>query len=99
MDNSLFPAWMSMLDPEDLVFIRRFLLASGSLKEVAGQYGVSYPTVRQRLDRLIGRIGLGEEPGPDPYVDLIRKLAVGGKLDSDTARLLISRYRRIREDS
>ena len=35
------PDWMSGLEEEDLVFIRRFLLASGSLKEVAGQYAVS----------------------------------------------------------
>ena len=35
------------------IFIKKFLLASGSLKEVAGLYGVTYPTVRLRLDRLI----------------------------------------------
>ena len=47
------PAWMSELDTEDLEFTKKFLLSSGSLKEVAALYGVSYPTVRLRLDRLI----------------------------------------------
>ena len=47
------PVWMTGLEEQDLTFIKKFLLASGSLKEVAAQYGVSYPTVRLRLDRLI----------------------------------------------
>jgi len=34
-------------------FIEMFVLASGSLKEIAAQTGVSYPTVRSRLDKVI----------------------------------------------
>lgn len=34
-------------------FIEMFLLAGGSLKEIAQQTGVSYPTVRSRLDKVI----------------------------------------------
>ena len=49
MDMTMIPPWMSNLDDEDMTFIKRFLLASGSMKEVAAQYGVSYPTVRLRL--------------------------------------------------
>ena len=52
--------WMDMLEEEDLVFIKRFVLASGSLKEMAKAYGITYPTVRLRLDRLIGKIELLE---------------------------------------
>ena len=35
------PIWMSELEEEDTVFIKKFILASGSLKEVAAQYGVT----------------------------------------------------------
>ena len=42
------PMWMKNLNDEDLIFIKRFLLASGSLKEVAKLYGVTYPTVKIR---------------------------------------------------
>ena len=35
------PVWMEVLEDEDVAFIRRFVLASGSLKEMAAQYGVS----------------------------------------------------------
>ena len=40
MDMTMIPPWMSNLDDEDMTFIKRFLLASGSMKEVAAQYGV-----------------------------------------------------------
>ena len=49
-----------------MTFIKKFVLASGSLKEVAALYGVSYPTVRLRLDRLIQKIQLTETAEADP---------------------------------
>ena len=91
------PEWMTELDEEDVTFIRRFLLASGSLKEVAAQYSVSYPTVRLRLDRLIQKIELGERRTEEPYVDLIKRLAINEKLDYEMAKLLITEYRKIKE--
>ena len=54
-------SWIDVLSDEDRVFLRRFLLASGSLKEVAAGYGISYPTVRLRLDRLIAKIEVFED--------------------------------------
>ena len=97
MSSSVVPEWMAELDEEDVAFIRRFLLASGSLKEVAGEYGVSYPTVRLRLDRLIQKIRLGEDRAADPYVALIKRLAVSDKVDFDAAKILISEYKKQKE--
>ena len=97
MSISVVPEWMAELDEEDVAFIRRFLLASGSLKEVAGEYGVSYPTVRLRLDRLIQKIRLGEDRAADPYVALIKRLAVSDKVDFDAAKILISEYKKHKE--
>ena len=97
MDMTMIPSWMSNLDDEDMTFIKRFLLASGSMKEVAAQYGVSYPTVRLRLDRLIQKIQLGEQIENEPYIALIKRLAVKDKLDFDTAKLLINEYKKLRE--
>lgn len=71
-----------------------FVLASGSLKEVAALYGVSYPTVRLRLDRLIQKIKISETAEADPYVSLVKRLAVDDKLDFDTAKILIGEYRK-----
>ena len=97
MSIFVVPEWMVELDEEDVAFIRRFLLASGSLKEVAGEYGVSYPTVRLRLDRLIQKIRLGEDRAADPYVALIKRLAVSDKVDFDAAKILISEYKKQKE--
>lgn len=90
--------WMADLDEQDLIFVKRFLLASGSLKEVAAQYGVSYPTVRLRLDRLIQKIRLRDTAEADPYVSLVKRLAVDDKLDFDTAKILIAAYRETRKE-
>ena len=87
------PVWMSELEDQDLTFIKKFVLASGSLKEVAALYGVSYPTVRLRLDRLIQKIRLTETAEADPYVSLVKRLAGDDKLDCETAKLLIDTYR------
>jgi len=91
------PAWIADLEDEDLAFMKKFILASGSLKEVAGVYGVSYPTVRLRLDRLIQKIHISETAEADPYVSLVKRLAVDDKLDFDTAKILITEYRKAKE--
>ena len=44
------------LDDEDQAFVLNFLQSSGSLKELARRYGVSYPTVRNRIDALIEKL-------------------------------------------
>jgi len=92
-----FPGWMTDLEDEDISFIKKFILASGSLKEIAGLYGVSYPTVRLRLDRLIQKIKISETAEADSYVSLVKRLAVDDKLDFDTAKILITEYRKARE--
>ena len=94
MAIELLPDWMTNLDDEDVSFIKKFLLASGSLKEIARQYPVTYPTVRLRLDKLIQKIQIGEDAANDPYVSLIKRLALNDKLDFDTAKILISEYKK-----
>ena len=97
MAVEILPGWMSNLDEEDMAFMKRFMLASGSLKEVSRQYGVSYPTVRLRLDKLIQKIRLGEETEQEPYIALIKRLAVDDKLDVDAAKILINEYKKLKE--
>lgn len=94
MAIEVVPDWMAGLDDEDVNFIKNFILASGSLKEIAGQYEVTYPTVRLRLDKLIQKIEISEDHAGDPYVGLVKRLAVNDKLDFDTAKILINEYRK-----
>jgi len=44
------------LQPEDLAFVTEFVRASGSLKAMAELMKASYPTIRNRLDEIIGRL-------------------------------------------
>ena len=97
MAVEIVPDWMSNLEDEDMVFIKNFLQASGSLKEIARQYGVTYPTVRLRLDKLIQKIKISEDTENDPYIALIKRLAVNDKLDFDTAKILINEYKKTKE--
>jgi len=52
---------LARLTPEDQTFLLSLVKYSGSLKDLAKAYGVSYPTVRNRLDALIERIKALEE--------------------------------------
>ncbi|MGN0659368.1 MAG: DUF2089 family protein [Emergencia sp.] len=97
MSIQVVPSWMENLEDEDMVFIKNFILTSGSLKEMAARYGVTYPTVRLRLDRLIDKIRIHEDQEAEPYVKLIKKLALDDRLDFETARLLINEYKKERE--
>lgn len=99
MPIEMLPDWMAGLEEEDTAFIRNFILSSGSLKEVAALYGVTYPTVRLRLDRLIQKIKLSEDQAMDPYVALVKRLAVNDKLNFDTAKLLIQAYKKQKEEA
>jgi len=95
MAIEIVPEWMASLEDEDVAFIKKFLLASGSLKEMAQQYDVTYPTVRLRLDRLIQKIQINEDTINEPYVALVKRLVVNDKIDFDTAKILISEYKKL----
>ncbi len=98
MPINIVPEWMTNLDDEDVSFIKKFLLASGSLKELANIYSVTYPTVRLRLDRLIQKIHISEQSSSEPYIALIKQLAVNEKIDFETAKLLISEYKKNKKE-
>ena len=86
--------WIDYLSPEDLAFLRRFLLSSGTLKQLASEYGISYPTIRLRLDRLIEKVRLiDEHTQASPFELQLRLLYADGRLDDETLRLLVQAYR------
>src|SRR3954470_9581139 len=85
--------WVDFLEEEDLAFIKRFMLCSGSLKDLASAYEVSYPTLRLRLDRLIEKIKiLDNQKIEDRYERLLRAQFADGKLDASTFKHLLGAY-------
>ena len=90
--------WVDFLEEEDVAFVKRFVLFSGSLKDLATAYNVSYPTLRLRLDRLIDKIKiLDNQKIEDPYERLLRAQFADGKLDSSTFKQLLSTYQQQRK--
>ena len=86
--------WLQCLDDDDRQFLKRFVLASGSLKELAEGYGVSYPTLRARLDRLIEKVKVAEDERiVDPFERKLRLLVSDGKIGAPTARELLTIHR------
>ncbi len=89
---SNIPSWILEIEKEDLKFIKNFILTSGSLKDMAKQYDVTYPTIRLRLDRLIQKIKLSDAEENKPFISLIKKLAIDEKIDIETTKTLINAY-------
>lgn len=94
MTIKVVPDWMINLEEEDVNFIKKFILHSGSLKEMAKEYDVTYPTVRLRLDRLIQKIKIEDKIDDDPYISLIKRYTVDEKIDFEVAKVLIGEYRK-----
>lgn len=91
--NEMIPDWIRELSEEDWQFIKRLLLASGSLKDVARQYGISYPTVRIRLNRLIEKVKiLDSQKTKTKFHRKIQMLVADGKLDISVAKILLKEY-------
>jgi hypothetical protein len=92
--------WIDYMSEEDLAFVRRLVLASGSLKEVAAGYGISYPTVRLRLDRLIAKITVVEShQSQSGFERQLRALHAEGKIDAESLKTLLVAYRDEAESS
>lgn len=87
------PGWLTALNQDDLQFLKRFLLLSGSLKALASDYGISYPTVRARLDHLIAKARAADDPVPtDPFYRRLQILVADGSIARDAARQLMEAY-------
>ncbi len=99
MGIDIVPDWMVNLEDEDVTFIKKFILVSGSLKEIAKEYGVTYPTVRLRLDKIIQKIKIEEKIDEDPYIAIIKRFAIDERIDFDTAKILADEYRKVMQNT
>lgn len=58
LEGHFRPCRFCMVDAELRAFLETFLRARGNIKEVERELGLSYPTVRGRLDSLLDALGL-----------------------------------------
>ena len=88
------------LNEEELDLVLQLVLASGSLKDLARVYQVSYPTIRLRVDRLIERVRqLANGVKPDPMMQLLAELVERGEISVPAARSVRDLYRQQKENS
>ena len=77
---------LARLSPEDREFVELFVRSSGSLKAIANKLGISYPTVRSRLDKVIHALEEEEKGEADARREILDAIE-DGKLSVDEAIL------------
>ncbi|HEX9794164.1 MAG TPA: DUF2089 family protein [Planctomycetota bacterium] len=88
------PHPLLLLDETETEFVLRLVLASGSLKELAARYGVSYPTIRGRLDKLIAKLQRIEAGrAAEPMGELLATLLERGELTVGAAQAIRKLHR------
>ncbi|MFT3706820.1 MAG: DUF2089 domain-containing protein [Archangium sp.] len=69
--------WPSALSPEQLAFVKVFLVCRGKIKDVEQVLGISYPTVVSRLDDVVAALGGANTPPAEHSLDVLEELASG----------------------
>jgi len=68
---------LARLTLEDQVFIVAFLRSHGSIKEMEQTFGVSYPTIKARLNRISGRLEFVETNPAPSRTEVLERLNSG----------------------
>ena len=82
---------LARLGAEDQVFVAAFLKSHGSIKEMEQVFGVSYPTVKARLNRIAGQLEFVETDPKPSRNEILDRLARGEISAADAIRELEGR--------
>lgn len=96
LEGRFSPGLFGSLGEEQIRFVKLFMLSRGNIREVGKALGVSYPTVRTRLDEVIAAMGLTPEAGTDS--DDILGRVKDGELSVEEAARIISQWKSEQED-
>ncbi len=77
IEGSFAPPPLANLSAEDQVFVMAFIRCHGSIKEMEGTFGISYPTVKNRLNRIAGQLQFVEIVKMNPREAVIDELEKG----------------------
>ncbi|MDP9280735.1 MAG: DUF2089 domain-containing protein [Chloroflexota bacterium] len=94
MEGSFSLGRFHALSQDQLEFLETFIRARGNFKDIERELGISYPTVRSRLDAMIRALGFPSQAEPDRESErrkeILRELAEGRIAADDAASLLES---------
>jgi hypothetical protein len=77
------------LNREQMQFLEAFLRARGVIKDVEEALGISYPTVRSRLDELLRTLDLGDDRERERRRVILADLS-DGKISSEQAMSMLA---------
>jgi len=75
---------LANLTMEDQIFVTAFLRCHGSIKEMEQLFGISYPTVKNRLSSIAGKLEFVEIDPPASRIEVLEKLD-RGEISADQA--------------
>lgn len=68
---------LASLSAEDQIFVMAFVGSHGSIKNMETMFGISYPTVKNRLNRIAKQLELVEIVSGQQYEDVLAELEQG----------------------
>ncbi|HEY2593901.1 MAG TPA: DUF2089 family protein [Chloroflexota bacterium] len=77
IEGAFAPPQLARLSGEDQVFVAAFLRSHGSIKEMEQMFGVSYPTVKARLTRIVASLEFIDESPAPARTEVLDQLARG----------------------
>lgn len=83
---------LARLSLEDQVFITAFVRSHGSIKEMEQTFGVSYPTIKGRLNRIASQLEF-VETNPAPSRSEILERLNKGEITADEAIRLLQEFK------
>jgi hypothetical protein len=89
VEGSFEPPPLARLTPEDQVFVTAFVRCHGSIKEMEQLFGISYPTVKNRLVSIAAKLEFVEINPPASRLETLARLE-RGEISADEALKILS---------
>lgn len=77
IEGAFAPPQLARLSMEDQIFVTAFVRCHGSIKEMEQTFGVSYPTVKARLNRIAGQLEFIETNPSPSRAEVLERLNLG----------------------
>ena len=87
-EGEFYTSPVMSLSEEEQSFVELFVLSSGSLKEMAKLLGITYPTVRSKLDQIISNMKEEIDKRDDYKTEILEKVNQG-KITAEKAAEII----------
>jgi hypothetical protein len=79
---------LARLSLDDQVFVVAFLRSHGSIKDMEQTFGVSYPTIKARLNRISGQLQFVDTNPSPPRAEVLERLKAGDITAEEAIRAL-----------